>query len=253
MCHNRFQLFALIVLSLLVAGGSAQAGVVSVEFGYSAHDVNGVAGVVPVANWNNTSSVDGSDTDLMDDAGVDTSTDIVWDGDEIWHKSPVTQATGDLNMMASFLNDTSGATDGVPNAFNTITISEIPYPEYSLIVYGHGEAGRLIQYNLIAGGSSTTKYIDLNTDYAAVRYADNDPADTNVLIVDNGYVEATDADTQGNFTVFEGLTDSSLTLEFGGIIGRGSVAGLQIVEVPEPATMSLLLAGGGLLLARRRR
>jgi hypothetical protein len=240
---------------------------ISVNFGRSAHAVDGTAGApgFEADNWNNTSSTNGSVSDLMDSAGVTTTADIEWNADEIWRQSELTQATGDLNMMASFINDTSGTTDGeTPFDPNSLMIDQIPYADYTLVVYVHGEGGRKVNLDLTAGAVTANKIVNLSPNYADTRYSDFESQGSDVLVVDNGYLldsgvdyqapDSADPNNEGNYVIFDGLSSSSLTLEYGGLAGftgRGSIAGLQVVEVPEPATMALLGVGGLALLRRR--
>jgi len=249
----------------LAFASSADASLVSVKFGLSNHnlaagDTTGATGY-EAANWNNTSSPSGSVADLVDSNGAATTADITWTGDEIWRQTADAQSAPGLNLMASFINDTSGETDGVPNDPNEISISEIPYTLYDVVVYVHGEGGRDVQLVLTAGNVSTTKDVNLTPNYDDTRYSDDPENDgqyavTNGFVLDSGvyYDDEPSTANQGNYTIFEGLTSDSFTVTYGGTSGRGSVAGIQIYEVPEPGTVAIFGAGiGGMMLLRSRR
>ena len=69
--------------------------------------------------------------------------------------------------------------------------------------------------------------------------------------VDTALVES-DGTINGNYVVFRGLTASDVTIDDTMDTYYVYMNGFQVVEVPEPLTMSLL-ALGGLALVRRRR
>ncbi|MFC4994196.1 PEP-CTERM sorting domain-containing protein [Rubritalea tangerina] len=66
------------------------------------------------------------------------------------------------------------------------------------------------------------------------------------------YVEAVGS-TAGNYLVYSGLTASDVTIRANKQGGRSSIAGFQIVTVPEPSSMSLLALGAISLVLKRRR
>lgn len=141
----------------------------------------------------------------------------------------------------------------------------MPYQLYDLVVYSHGEGGRRTLLELTAGLETFVKTVNLDNNYSDATYAEPDDApNEDTLLVTNGYnldsgvdylVEA-DPANRGNYVVFEDLTAASLSLSYGGLngqFGRGSIAGIQIYEVPEPGTMALLGTGGLMLLRRSTR
>lgn len=65
----------------------------------------------------------------------------------------------------------------------------------------------------------------------------------------------TSADTEvGNYAVAAGLSASSFTIVDNGTSpGKGGITGLEIIAIPEPATIGIVAVfGGGLLFIRRR-
>jgi hypothetical protein len=189
-------------------------------------------------HWNNTpgtaqtgtpSSANDTLLNLTDNAGSATSLDITFTSPQTWGQDFGSSPTGDQQLNGN------GITDGSP----TVTVSEIPYDQYDVVVYmGMYPPGRNSTYTLDDGTNVYERYV------FAPPWGDFDTT---------GWVEVSDAATSaalretGNFTVFHGLTVSSFTLTSlqGGGIDAIQVVNTATVAVPEPS--SLLLAGLGLL------
>ncbi len=108
----------------------------------------------------------------------------------------------------------------------------IPYATYDLYVYYNSSAVGNAQDFTIRGTSMSLKGYE-------------------VPGVDTALVES-DGTINGNYVVFRGLTASDVTIDDTMDTYYVYMNGFQVVEVPEPLTMSLL-ALGGLALVRRRR
>lgn len=200
--------------------------------GATAMDVIDVAGVVPVANWNNTSQANanaGTDFPLMNDVGVDSGATATWlSGGASW--SVATAGAGsdsDKKMMTGYL-DQSGNGAG---QIHMLTFNDIPYGTYDVYLYhsSSGGANRTVRYN--ANGT------DLFT-------RNLDPANTFDGFVNAQYDTLAEAalaggNPAGNYVVWEGLS-GTLTIEAeglgdneggsGGTTVRAPIQGIQIVS-----------------------
>ncbi|MEM9658416.1 MAG: PEP-CTERM sorting domain-containing protein, partial [Planctomycetota bacterium] len=119
-----------------------------------------------------------------------------------------------------------------------VTVSEIPYGKYDLYIYvGHDRADDDTVFS--ESGGAFTSFITLeNID------------DTTVAADPFVYTRIAASGDLGNYFVARGLTQSELGIEFlPGVASdsRGPLSGLQIVEVPEPSTAALAIAGAALL------
>ena len=132
-----------------------------------------------------------------------------------------------------------GSFFNLPSPQLTVTVSQIPYAQYDVYAY-------------LAGFSfpATSSVRIGNERYYYVQSSN---------FTTDGFVQATATSPQGaplaTYAIFRGLQGSSFNL---GIIkesgNRPAIAGLQIVAVPEPATLLLLLlALGGTMVSARSR
>ncbi len=194
------------------------------------------------ANWNNTpgtgqtgtpSSANDTLTNLIDHNGYPTTVSVTFTSPQTWGHDFGAGPTGDQMLMGN------GITDGTP----TVTVSDVPYSLYDLVVYiGMYSPGRDSVYQLDDGSTVLERYA------RAPIWGDFDTT---------GWVEVSDAALSpatretGNYMVFEGLTASSFTLTS---LNGGGINGIQILQVPEPGAFALaLLAAIGMLLVRGRR
>jgi len=210
--------------------------------GYTTRDLDPgeSAGVFAEPNWNlsnpNWTGGMSSNANLVDSEGNPTTIDIAYQlgRDEVDESGPTPAAGADPNIVLYSGLIRAGA--GNPNIPIDITLSEITFDAYSLVLY------------LSSNQNNRSGTVVLGADTIAFNaYNPNG----SVPVFD----EITATDPDGNYLVFSGLSGSSQTFSINanGIFSPVGIAGLQIIAVPEPAAGSLLLGVAGLLALRRRR
>jgi MYXO-CTERM domain-containing protein len=231
----------------LLACASLNAAILSINFGTDRADATLLptdsTGVVPAANWNNEAGAVGGPAAVVDSNGAATTATVQWSSQlGTWATSGLGEenngfAGADRTMMMGYLDTDARAT--------TVTVvglgPEFTGPGYDVYVYALGgvASGR--------GGDYTI------TGQTLIGDSDSFPSTFNQdLGVDHNDV--------GNYLVFRGLSDPDFTLSavgttpVGGTV-RAPINGIQIVSIPEPATIGVwglaaLVLG---LVTRRRR
>jgi len=272
-------LSAAAVVVTLCSGISDQAQAAAIGLNFNGNDnVNLAAGDLAGApgyaqlNWNNFDKYGGDfpntttgGTSVKDETGV-TVPNVRADFD----------ATGEFNSGSSTATPNGRLMNGYqdsngnPNSGTSLNSDQNrPYVGifnlgtdytsggYSVIVYTDGDTtGR--------GGAfwiETANYSDgrnqTGTAITPTYYA-QDPGNFN----DTGFVQVTSiisgSPTQGNYIVFTGLTSANIVVRADEIYDVGGfkrtpINGIQIVAIPEPASMAIAVAAGFGLLGRRRR
>lgn len=215
-----------LVALMLVASPALAANVISVNLVAGGSPVGAnAAGVVHVGNWNDYIGTSGVMA-LMDNSGAATTAAFEFLGGGIaWMTGA---ATGDPGNDAMLSGHNYTASAPLSGAF-----TGIPYAQYDLYVYYNSGAVTNAQTFSIQGTALTLSGFE------------NPGADTALVDSQNGTVD-------GNYVLFQGLTASDVTVDALPDTVYTYMSGFQVVEVPEPLTMSLL-ALGGLALIRRRR
>jgi len=219
------------ILPLFVAAATSNADVVSWNFDVYG-DVFGerVAGIEPVANWNN-SYPDNPTTNLIDDSGAATTVDISYSAvNYFWVNQPNLwpgqDADGTFNkhLLNGYLN-AGYANWGPPQTFSRVVISEIGYTNYDIIVYFSSD---------VAGRAG-----DVTDD--TTTYSFNTVGPDSVTGDSAVFAQTTDTggtyETAANYAVFSGLSGPSqtITVQMRDIDAWGGIAGFQIVSRdPEP-------------------
>jgi len=234
------------LLLLGITAPSLSAAVVS--WNYDVYgDVFGtrVAGIVPVANWNN-SYPSNPTTNLIDDSGTATTVDISYSSVNYYYVNqpnfwPGQDANGTYNkhLLNGYLN--AGYADwNPPQTYSRVVISEIGYTSYNIIVYFSSD---------VAGREG-------NVTVGATNYSFNTVGPASVTGSNAVFAQTTDTSssyaTAANYAVFSGLsgTSQTITVQMRDNDEWGGIAGFQLVQVPEPS--ATLLAGLGLLALLRR-
>lgn len=221
------------ILFLLAGQAASHADVVSWNYDrYGTVSGTRVAGVEAVANWNN-SWPGNPTTNLIDDTGTATTLDIAYSSFNTWtvnnpQANPGQDADTTYNreLLNGYLN--AGNAGWGPNpTYSRVVISEIPYPNYHIIVYFSSDtAGR--------EGDVT----DGTTTYSFNAVGPASVTGANAVLAQTTDTAGTYA-TAANYAVFSGLTGNSKTItvqmrddgEWGGIAGFQVVADLG--SVPE--------------------
>lgn len=234
-----------LILSLAAA---ATASAATVSWNY---DRNGtvtgtaVAGVVPVANWNN-SWPSNPTTDLIDDSGTPTTIDISTASFNDWNiqgSDPGTDGDGTSNkrLLNGYLN-AGPAPWNPPITSSSVAISQIPYASYDIIVYFSSDGAN--REGEVTVGAATFYFSTLG----AASLSGPDATLTRTTSTSNSdYAGA-------NYAIFSGLSGAAqtITVQMRDDDEWGGIAGFQVVQVPEPS--AALLGGlGALGLLRRRR
>lgn len=249
-------LAALLVFGLITPITSAQS--IGVHFpsdrdtsaGLTPDEVAGIAGAAQ-SNWNwadggadavanasgSTATIASPNAGtLTDSGGTVVGTTVEWTSNGTWNTVNGT-STPDAKLMNGYI-DAIGADAPVSN----VTFNDIPYAEYSAVVYfgsdGNGRTGELTD------GTTTFSFATFSNDPDAS--GGFDQSDYVLTSVDTGNPEA-------NYAIFSDLSGPSWSVDVIRGSNNAGIHGVQIVNVPEPATFGMLaLAALGLLSVRRR-
>lgn len=232
--------------------GSLNAGIISVDFDNTAAapglmettDLAGAPGV-RAGNWNawfkSDVTLGDADQTIVDDSGV-TIAGFTASGNFSW-ASRDNDTANDTAMFSDIVD--------VQTSTRLVNVSGVPYAFYDVYVYMHDDDfDRAGQFTL----GSETYYM---RGFGPGEHAGDPLADGSgyVLSTDTTYGLGTDID-QANYVKFSNVSGVAFQMAWTAVNAgdgtqRAKVAGFQIVEVPEPATM-LLLGLGTMALIRKR-
>lgn len=212
-------------------------------YGTQSTDVAGV-GAYSASYWND-SWLDGRTADLLDNTGAATTIDISWNSFNSWsiqQSHPGKDQDGSYNkeILNGYLNS-GPATWNPPLTYSSVTLSEIGYSSYDIVVYFSSDvAGR---EGYVTDGSTTYYF---NTVGPASIASDN------ALFIQAADMTEAGYEAAANYAVFKGLSGASqtLTVQMRDNDEWGGIAAVQIVQIPEPTSL-LLLSLGGLLLRKK--
>jgi hypothetical protein len=265
------------VLFLIVAIVAAQCGVAMAQsIGIDWFGGNGtgdqtqmlatdVAGVVPHGNWNSFLDATGTTAETFPlnlSTGAASGASVTFSGSPNDWDQNINQATSaNHKMMLGYIdtNDTS---------ITTVVVSGLPAsftgPGYNVILYYDGDNGanqRVGRYE-INGVSMWGRDAGVNFGgtFTQGQTTTNPAPGMSGTQLDNLGAVATTVPA-GNYMTFSNLTAATFTLNVQAHVAsdatnRAALNGMQIVAVPEPATIALvaigLLGSAGFLVRRRR-
>jgi fibronectin-binding autotransporter adhesin len=205
------------------------------------YGVTGVAGVVPMGNWNNVAGITNTAVPLVDQYNNATSATVTWNSTNPWDTFGASQTDQNAQLMNSYLDCTSG-----PPSPTYVAVSGIPYSLCTVYVYfgsdGNGRTGSIS----LAPASGTTLTYDYSTD-------------SNVAYTPGAYpfiktTDTTGANPSANYCAFPGVLGSGTTTVS---VNRGNNnSGIMAVEIVDasnqgelPMTPLILSASATLDLA----
>lgn len=148
-----------------VSAGTGAIGINFVGSSAVAMSPNEVAGVVPIARWNNASgSTRSTSLSLLDETGTTTTAAITWTSNSTW-ATPITDQAGNARMMKGYL-DTSNT------SVTTVTVTGLVQRAYDVYVYADGDNrsyARSAAYK-ISGSGITSTSVSL-TDRASTNFS----------------------------------------------------------------------------------
>jgi hypothetical protein len=210
---------------------TAQATTISVNFvesvGHGNQQLGATtfAGIDSQSNWNNAPGVSGTQA-LNNSAGIVSGASVSWSSAGVWGDGEAnvdaTAGVGDAQLMRGYLDD------GAPGADWTVT--GIPYANYTAIIYHSTDAAGGVYRPLTVNG---TEYSTTGT---KARYGGQPNWDATNSITVTGLTGDLVVDNLGR----DGAS-------------RASIAGFQIVQVPEPSGVALLGLAGLAFIFRRRK
>jgi hypothetical protein len=228
--------YLITTLVLITTGLCANAEVISVDLGKAnteALESEDVAGVVPVANWDVASGFPDLTAFALTSGAIVTA-------DFSGNLTTSVGVTADVNT--EMFNSGGGVNSGTGS---DITFANLP----TTGVWSGGYD--VYVYFAPSSGNNTLDLTIGDTTY----YAQLDSGSSNYSgSFDQVTSELNYARESGNYVKFSGISGNSFTLKASSNIGNTiAITGMQIVSVPEPATMGLLASGGIIALLFRRR
>ncbi|GHB97895.1 right-handed parallel beta-helix repeat-containing protein [Cerasicoccus arenae] len=186
-----------------------------------------VVGVLPTANWNNSTVNNETITDLVDDTGAATTADVSFVNTPYYYENTTPTYSVPLDDDSKMMRGTRALSNGSATA---ASFDEIPFAEYDVYVYWGGRksgetvpAVLQVDYQTDSGGTWVTQdtlyMMDGNHSWDGTY--DESTATTSGAAVDGN-----------DYVVFRGQTASSFRIR-GNCGRRTGICGIQIVERTE--------------------
>jgi hypothetical protein len=249
---NQQKLFGVcLAIAFSLVATRVRAAVISYEFttnGTANVDVLGsasFAGVVSASHWNvnTTNHISGSFSGLIDSTGVATTVGGTYSGATFCFMDNASSVTNNQKLYGgAFAEGSDGGL--VPVVLN---LTGIPYTNYNLIVN--------VQRLYPAGNSNATIALTGGPTYTGVNFNNGDNVATSGSDGGPVFSRITGSSQVGNYLEYDGLTGliQTLTINIPANTVNSGICDFQIVQAtPEPASLSLLVLGGMLVLPRRR-
>ena len=231
-------LLSLVLLAAFAASAHASL-IIGIDLATGeALEASDVAGLDPASNWNNPTGFSNFTNQALVDNNDDATGATATAAGFTLNGNSFVGVTTDPNteMFARGIRiDNSGS-----SSLSVSGLDIVDFPLYDVILY----------MSAISGGSedTLTMGVTVNGGTAMSFLLDGDASNYS-----GSFVEATDT-TQGNYARFAGLTGSDFDLALTSSALNGTlITGMQIVAIPEPSGLLLLLGACGCLLLRRRR
>lgn len=224
---------AMIGISFSGGGGGDPGGLV---------DVTMPAGLLPQAFWNNEAGASGGAANLVDSDGNPTTAGLSWMSNNTWGRSTLT-GDGDQQLSAMYL-------DGARGFPASLTITTLTPGMFDVYIYARRNEDPGGNLSLLDEGSDYTLNGVTKLGFTG-----------NVNPSAGTWVDATTATATapGNYFLFEDVNigaGATLSLTANSPAANNSfrspIDGIQVVPVPEPASLALLGPGVLALLAWRR-
>ena len=223
-----------------VPGGGVIGAVISMNFDGQTGTgtpgaVTGVAGSIPVGNWNNSgqgNAFNEGPLDLVDDSGVATTATVNWSVANHWTTNGGDSSGGDATMMQGYLDNFHDrppiVVSGIPASFMS--------SGYELRIYHNTDSAGAMGFTVSDdGGLTSTTYYSYQPGGNGLNFplAGADPFGGAA-----GYIGSQEtgggATTASNYTLFTGLSGAELTIA--GVRGsagdtRSRPNGFQIVAI----------------------
>jgi hypothetical protein len=221
------------IVSILPPAKSVSINFGAEEPGGAGSSVTGAAGVLGSSVWNNLTGNNGTKSNLVDDAGLNSGVSVSWTSNNTWasqgrgEENNTAPAGNDRNLMTGYLD--TNATQAA-----TVSVDGVPFDgPYNVYVYTKGGVnGRGGDYTI---GGQTISHVDTAAFDGNYKYG-----------------------SEGDVLVFSGVTGSTFSLTAQpttGAVPRAPVNAIEISPILVPEPSSMILAALGLLgaLAWRRR
>lgn len=229
--------------TLCVSASSLSAQVISINFSGNTDPANQVvgmetAGLPAVGSFNNLTGASGSSIGLINDSGAASGTSVTFQGGFYNANSKTTgMSAGDISLFKDSLHQNGTFTT------TTVSLANISHAAYDVYVYFSTPFGAR-QFSASINGDSSTQIFGLGMGGAS----DQITSFSRATATTSGNA------VRSNYILWENVSGAALSIaaprSSDGSVG---ISGVQIVAVPEPTTVGMLIGAGIVLLVVRRR